>query len=113
MSNFYLNQGSHGKDSRRQSRLSISKPSGNSNKLDKSDVRRDILMMSKKSRQTEGQDTVLVDDGKKKAETLRDIKKYKYFIVLPDDPFKIKWEYFMTIPLIFVFFMTPYRLAFV
>ena len=49
----------------------------------------------------------------KKEETLRDVKKYKYFIILPDDPFKVRWEYFMTLPLILVFFMTPYRLAFV
>lgn len=28
------------------------------------------------------------DDSKQ----LRDLKQYRYFIILPDDPFKRKWE---------------------
>ena len=41
------------------------------------------------------------------------MKPYKYLILLPDDGFKIKWDLLITILLLFVFFVTPYRIAFV
>ena len=41
------------------------------------------------------------------------IKKYNYFIILPDDNFKRKWDLFITSILFFTAFVTPYRNAFV
>lgn len=38
-------------------------------------------------------DCVRVED----AERLRKLKNYKYFIILPDDYFKTKWDLLMTL----------------
>lgn len=43
---------------------------------------------------------------------LRKAKKYNYLIILPDDPFKLKWDLFVTLVLLAVFFISPYRIAF-
>lgn len=40
------------------------------------------------------------------------MKKYRYFVILPDDHFKVIWELITTFFLIFLFFVSPYRLAF-
>lgn len=45
-------------------------------------------------------------------EKLRDLKDYDYFIILPDDPFKGKWDLIVTFILLFSAIMTPYRIAF-
>lgn len=37
-------------------------------------------------------DEICVDD----AERLRSLKNYTYFIILPDDPFKQKWDLLIT-----------------
>lgn len=41
------------------------------------------------------------------------MKKYTYCILFPDDPFKVYWDMFVTLLLLYVFFVTPYRIAFV
>jgi len=43
---------------------------------------------------------------------LRDLKKYNYFVILPDDQMKLNWDLLITLLLFFVFFVTPYRIAF-
>jgi hypothetical protein len=53
-------------------------------------------------------DDICVDD----AEKLRKLKNYTYFIILPDDSFKKKWDLFITFILLFTAVVTPYRLAF-
>ena len=40
-------------------------------------------------------------------------KNYNYIILLPDDPIKKIWDLFTTLILLIVFFLTPYRIAFV
>lgn len=55
----------------------------------------------------ENQKDILAD-----AQRLRQAKKYKYCILLPDDPIKVKWDLFVTALLFFTFVATPYRLAF-
>ena len=45
-------------------------------------------------------------------EKLRHLKKYKYFIILPDENFRIIWDIVMTFLLFYTFFVTPYRIAF-
>jgi len=47
-----------------------------------------------------------------RAETLRELKDYKYCIILPDDPWKLKWDLFISVILLIVFFVTPYRIGF-
>ena len=49
-----------------------------------------------------------MDDYKK----LRLLKNYKYFIILPDDPFKTRWDLFIAMLLIFTSISTPYRIAY-
>ena len=43
---------------------------------------------------------------------LRHIRKYTYFVLLPDDPFKIYWEMFIMVLLTMTFIVTPYKLSF-
>ena len=38
--------------------------------------------------------------------------KFKQFIILPDDPFKERWEITITLLLLFTAIVTPYRIAF-
>lgn len=47
--------------------------------------------------------------------SLRDIypEACKKFIIMPDDPFKTKWEIIISLILIFTAVTTPYRIAFV
>lgn len=45
-------------------------------------------------------------------ERLRDLKTYNWIIILPDDPVKLRWDILISILLIMVFFITPYRIAF-
>ena len=52
------------------------------------------------------------DSNPKKIEMLRDLKKYDYCIILPDEAFKSIWDIVMTFFLFFTFFITPYRIAF-
>ena len=40
------------------------------------------------------------------------MKNYKYFVILPDDPMKIIWDFISILILIFVFGYTPYRVGF-
>ena len=51
--------------------------------------------------------------GSKRKERLRDLKPYKYFILLPDDRLKLKWDIVIVCVLFLTFFITPYRIAFV
>lgn len=44
---------------------------------------------------------------------LRRIKNYDYFVILPDDHFKKKWDILMTMMLLFTAFVSPYRIAFI
>lgn len=44
----------------------------------------------------------------KRDERLRDLKTYKYFILLPDDPWKVRWDMLTTFLLFFTSFITPY-----
>lgn len=44
---------------------------------------------------------------------MRDLKKYSKWIILPDDPWKVKWDLLITFLLFWVMFVTPYRIAFV
>ena len=55
----------------------------------------------------------LNEDRNRKADapTLRKAKQYKYFVILPDDPFKSFWDMFINLILLFVCFVTPYRIA--
>eukprot|EP00347_Sterkiella_histriomuscorum_P024049 403332479 len=53
-------------------------------------------------------DDICADD----AERLRSLKKYDYFIILPDDSFKQKWDFIITVNLLITAIMTPYRIAF-
>ena len=53
-------------------------------------------------------DEICADDAAK----LRKLKNYSYFILLPDDNFKRKWDLIITFFLLFTAMMTPYRLAF-
>ena len=57
-------------------------------------------------------EALLVDIQVDDAAKLRKLKNYNYFIILPDDNFKKKWDLFMTLCLLFTSIMTPYRLAF-
>ncbi len=41
------------------------------------------------------------------------MKQYNYFVILPDDPFKKKWDFLIIAVLIFTAFVSPYRIAFV
>ena len=54
--------------------------------------------------------TLYADNGQR----LRDIypKSVTRFLILPDDPFKIRWEMFISVILIFTAVVTPYRIAF-
>ena len=55
----------------------------------------------------------LNEDRNRKADapTLRKAKQYKYFVILPDDAFKNFWDMFINLILLFVCFVTPYRIA--
>ena len=44
---------------------------------------------------------------------IRDLVRYDYFVILPDDRFKEWWDLIITIALIFTSIVTPYRVAFV
>jgi hypothetical protein len=44
---------------------------------------------------------------------LRNLKPYNYFIILPDDHFKKKWDILITIMLLFTALVSPYRIAFI
>jgi hypothetical protein len=44
---------------------------------------------------------------------LRNLKRYDYFIILPDDPFKKKWDMLIIAVLIFTALVSPYRIAFI
>jgi len=43
----------------------------------------------------------------------RNLKPYNYFVILPDDPFKKKWDLIIATMLIFTALVSPYRIAFV
>jgi hypothetical protein len=43
----------------------------------------------------------------------RKLKTYDYFVILPDDPFKKKWDLIIAFMLIFTALVSPYRIAFV
>ena len=45
-------------------------------------------------------------------ERLRDVKRYDYFILLPDDPFKVAWDVINMLLVLFVSVTTPARIAF-
>lgn len=47
------------------------------------------------------------------AKTLRQAKQYKYWVILPDDKIKDWWDMFINLILLFIFFVTPYRIAFI
>lgn len=47
------------------------------------------------------------------AVTLRQAKQYKYWVILPDDRVKDWWDMFINMILLFIFFVTPYRIAFI
>ena len=49
----------------------------------------------------------------KKLTRIRHIRKYKYFILLPDDPIRGWWELFVMLLLLATFVFTPYKIAFV
>jgi hypothetical protein len=44
---------------------------------------------------------------------LRNIKNYNYFVILPDDHFKKKWDILITLMLLFTALVSPYRIAFI
>jgi hypothetical protein len=44
---------------------------------------------------------------------LRNLKTYDYFVILPDDHFKKKWDLLITFMLLFTALVSPYRIAFV
>jgi len=44
---------------------------------------------------------------------LRNLKHYDYFIILPDDPFKKKWDMLIIAVLIFTALVSPFRIAFI
>ena len=50
---------------------------------------------------------------KKKMTRLRHIRKYTYFILLPDDPIRNYWEFLMMIILLITLVLTPWRITFV
>lgn len=52
-------------------------------------------------------------DRRADAQSIREANKYTYFILLPDDWYKQLWDIIITSVLIFTFFATPYRIAFV
>jgi hypothetical protein len=47
------------------------------------------------------------------SQRLRNLKVYDYFVILPDDPFKKKWDLLMTLMLLFTALVSPFRIAFV
>lgn len=47
------------------------------------------------------------------SQRLRNLKNYDYFIILPDDSFKKKWDILITFTLLFTALVSPYRIAFV
>ena len=53
--------------------------------------------------------SIMQDDD---AERLRHAKKYDYFIILPDDPFKATWDVINMLLILFVCVTTPARIAF-
>ena len=56
----------------------------------------------------------IVEKKKKKKgqDRLRSLKKYNYFILLPDDPLQVNWDLYITLILFFTFIVTPFRIAF-
>ena len=44
---------------------------------------------------------------------IRHFKKYKGFILFPDDPFKKFWDMFIMVLLLIAFVITPYKIAFI
>jgi len=46
-----------------------------------------------------------------KKENLRSLKEYAYFIILPDDPFRKRWDVLIAVILVFTAVVTPYRIA--
>jgi hypothetical protein len=48
----------------------------------------------------------------KNATRLRHLGKYNRWVFLPDDPFKIRWDLFVMMLLVYTFIATPYRIAF-
>ncbi|CDW85371.1 cation channel family protein [Stylonychia lemnae] len=55
---------------------------------------------------------VLNDQIIKDSQKLRDVYKFKKFIILPDDVFKERWEITIMLLLLFTAIVTPYRIAF-
>ena len=54
-------------------------------------------------------DFITIDKG---GGTLRNMKEYNYFIILPDDPFRPYWDILITFLLLFVCVSAPARIAF-
>lgn len=68
---------------------------------------------SEKSDKTLSKSEKFLDElGLDEAARLRKLKKYNYFIILPDDSFKQKWNLIITCNLLFTAIITPYRIAF-
>ena len=53
------------------------------------------------------------DNEYEESNRLRKLKTYTYFVILPDDPFKKKWDLLIACMLIFTALVSPYRIAFV
>lgn len=53
------------------------------------------------------------DQEYEESQRLRFLKNYDYFVILPDDPFKKKWDLIIAFMLIFTALVSPYRIAFV
>ncbi len=43
---------------------------------------------------------------------LRDLKEYKYCIILPDEKWKVTWDFFIILLILFSGIYTPFRIAF-
>ena len=54
-----------------------------------------------------------MDQEYEESQRLRFLKNYDYFVILPDDPFKKKWDLIIALMLIFSAVVSPYRIAFV
>lgn len=59
----------------------------------------------------EGQPVVKMNFSER--QRLRNLKRYDYFVILPDDPFKKKWDMLIIAVLIFTALVSPYRIAFI
>ena len=77
-------------------------------------LKRKQILFKGENELADGDSNKILDEQiQKDSLRLRDIYKFKKFLILPDDSFKEKWEIIIIIVLLFTAGATPYRIAFV